>query len=405
MTTYHLPTTVAPTLATTPPVLENHVELIGEVFASHRNRKWNERDAPIARPGDTRESAAMQRLRLQITELNGTLTMIPLAITRTTAHAALLLDLVNGDRVRVIGLLTHEDTYDGRFITPDTPQGRPTREVRVRVLSLARADVGDEDGSFAQLRGEITEPPAIRTHPTLANLRIVHCKLRVVSRIPDRRGGELVERHVLPVDVPLDLTDAEASMVRGNVIAVQGLLDVVTTEITGDAFIDDRVTEVREDWSLQSTQLNEAEHLVAGRQVARTLRTLSTERSLRLRATKVTLITGERGELRETQRTRTAHVQQLRRGGRTQRQLSSTESEAAPPAQVTVATPTEAIEEGTPSAAAGTRRHRRQSGSAVLPAVSMATSLVDVGPHRTAVDQTLELGIVAFVEDASEVQI
>lgn len=404
MTTYHLPTAVAPTLATTPPVVENAVELIGEVFASHRNRKWNERGQPIARPGDTKESAAMQRLRLQITELNGTLTVIPLAITRTTAHAALLLDLLNGDRVRVTGLLTHEDTYDGRFITPDTPQGRPTREVRVRVLSLARVDAGDEDGSFVQLRGEITEPPAIRTHPTLANLRIVHCKLRVVSRIPDRRGGELVERHVLPVDVPLDLADAEAAMVRGNVIAVQGLLDVVTTEITGDAFIDERVTEVREDWSMQSTELEAAEHLAAGRQVARTLRTLSTERSLRLRATKVTLITGERGELRETQRTRTAHVRQLRSGGRPLRRLSSTESEVAPPEQVTLAAPSEPADGGTSTAVTTTRRYRRQGRSTGPTGVSTSTRLADVDPQQTVGGRAWEQDTAVLIEGDPEGQ-
>ena len=364
MTTYHLPTTVSTPLATpTAPVVENHVELIGEVFASHRNRKWNERGQPIARPGDTRESAAMQRLRLQITEPNGALTVISLAVTRTTAHAALLLDLLNGDRVRVTGLLTHEDTYDGRFITPDTPQGRPTREVRVRVLSLARAEAADEDGSFVQLQGEITEPPAIRAHPTLANLRVVHCKLRVVSRIPDRRGGELVERHVLPVDVPIDLTDAEAAMVRGNVIAVQGLLDVVMTAINGDAFIDERVTEVREDWMAQSAQLDEAESQTAGRQVARMLRTLGTERSMRLRATRVTLISGERGELRETQRTRTAHVRQLRSGGRTQRRMAGMPAREVVEAEVAQDRPVEQPDSGrdasTPMPSAP-RRHRKQ---------------------------------------------
>jgi hypothetical protein len=171
-----------------------------------------------------------------------------------------------------------------------------------RRLELQR--LGRTDDHEHGLRGEITEPPAIRTHPTLANLRVVHCKLRVVSRIPDRRGGELVERDVSPIDVPIDLHEAEAAMVRGNVIAVQGLLDVVMTAINGDAFIDERVTEVREEWSLQRAQLDEPGQETAGRQVARTLRTLGTERSMRLRATKVTLITGIPGELRETQRTR-----------------------------------------------------------------------------------------------------
>lgn len=309
-------TTIDPIAMTAATIIENQVELVGEVFASHRNRKHNERGLPIARPGDTAQSAAMQRLRLQLIELNGTLNVIAIAVTRTTTNAALLLDLLNGDRVRVTGLLTHEETYDGRFISPDMPQGRPTREIRVRVTSLARAEETDLDGSFVQLQGEITEPPAVRSHPTLTNLRVVRCKLRCVSRIPDGRGGELVERHVLPVDVPIDLRDVEVAMVRSNVIAVQGVLDVLMIEIAGDDLIEQRLIEVREDWSARSAELEADARSQAGREVARTLRTLGTERTLCLRATKVTLVSGQLGELRETQRARTAHVRQLRSGGR-----------------------------------------------------------------------------------------
>lgn len=356
MTTMIPTTPSAPTVVLAAPIIENEVELVGEVFASHRNRRHNERGLPIARPSDTVQSAAMQRLRLQITELNGTLTVISIAVTRTTDNAALLLELKNGERVRVRGLLTHEETYDGRFISPEMPQGRPTREVRVRVTGLARAEATDLDGSFVQLRGEITEPPAVRAHPTLTNLRVVRCKLRCVSRIPDGRGGELVERHVLPVDVPIDLRDVEAAMVRGNVITVQGVLDVLTTEIAGDEVIEQRLIEVREDWEVRSAELESDARSQAGREVARTLRTLGTERSLCLRATKVTLVSGQCGELREAQRTRTAHIRQLRNGSRRRGSTLVVAVEPPAPGGMAVAGDLgEAVSSGEPP-----RRHRKR---------------------------------------------
>lgn len=382
-------TTIADATVTAATIIENQVELVGEVFANHRNRKHNERGLPIARTGDTAQSAAMQRLRLQIMELNGTLSTIPIAVTRTTKNAALLLDLLNGDRVRVTGLLTHEDTYDGRFISPEMPQGRPTREIRVRVTSLARAEATDLDGSFVQLQGEITEPPAVRGHPTLTNLRVVRCKLRVVSRIPDGRGGELVERHVLPVDVPIDLRNVEAAMVRGNVIAVQGVLDVLMTEIARDEVIEQRLIEVREDWSARSAELEPDARTQAGREVARTLRTLGTERSLCLRATRVTLVSGALGELRETQRARTAHIRTLRSGGRphytTMRSLDSSANGTNG-----ISESAHGATEGTQAPVVGTRRNRKRLPDSHQDQLHNAGEVMDQPAEGLAATRTAE---------------
>lgn len=178
----------------------------------------------------------------------------------------------------------------------------------------------------------------------------------MVSRIPDGRGGELVERHVLPVDVPIDLRDVAAAMVRGNVIAVQGVLDVLTTEIAGDEVIEQRLIEVREDWSARSAELEPDARTQVGREVARTLRTLGTERSLCLRATRVTLVSGDLGELRETQRARTAHIRTLRSGGRPQRPVAHAAAFAA--TSPMAALPDD--EDGAASSATIPHRHRKR---------------------------------------------
>lgn len=308
--------------------VENEAEIVGEVFAARRYA--SERGKPVARAGDSLRSAMMQQLHLHVVELHGVAYTIPIAVNLTTANVGLLLELRNGDRVRVGGMLTHEDGFDTRYISPEHPDGRPVREVRLRVNMLARAGDDDLDGSFVRLSGEITEPPLISMHESQSNLRVGRCKLRVVSRMPDRRGGEIVERHVVPLDVPVDLGGSGAALRSANRIEIQGYLDALSIRIAGDRLVSGEVEALRRDWAHRRGDLDAEERRSASREVARTIRGLAREQRLRVRVTRIRLLSGTPlDDEREVHHLRVSYLQSLRAQTR-QRRLRSVGVAAAP---------------------------------------------------------------------------
>ncbi len=284
------------TAASAPPI--NHIEIVGVlVTGSPRNGKATTGPVHAVRSMG-RYSAHVHRLLLQIAEEDGAVYTLPLDVpSALPEHHALLAALHVGDRVRVVGRLRMDSTYDRRFATTANPDGRPTTQVLVAVQHLAAATDADIDGSWAHLVGCISVPPSIRRHEQAPDDAVARTSLVVEWNEPSRRAGsrqQITRIDRVPLDVPLAVTGSDNALRAGNRVRIEGRLEPFQRRLRPDAnaVVQQHLATLQTQWQADTATLSPPERTRREREQVQQLRRLQSEQRLRVRAGYIALLDG-----------------------------------------------------------------------------------------------------------------
>jgi len=284
-----------PATPPTPPL--NHIEVVGRLLAPHGRDGEVGRPVQAVRPA-SRYSAHVHRLLLHVAEEDGAIYTLPLDVpSALPEHQALLAALQVGDRVRVVGRLRMDTTYDRRFATAANPDGRPTTQLVVAVQHLAAATDADVDGSWAQLTGRISVPPSIRRHEQTSDDDVARTSLVVEWSEPSRRAGsrqQITRIDRVPLDVPLAIAGSTSALRAGNRVAIEGRLEPFQRQVRPDAnpVVQQHLTALEAQWQADAATLRVHERTRRERDHLQHLRRLRAEQRLRVRAGYVALLDG-----------------------------------------------------------------------------------------------------------------
>ena len=274
----------------------NQIEVVGRLVA-HDGRSGPAVVQPHA--GAARYHAYGPRLRMQVVEEDDLVYTLPIDLMLgDPAQQALVDTLQVGDRVQIGGRLRAERTFDRRFATAGHPEGRPTMQLTVVVAQLVSAPPDAVDGSWVQLVGRISVPPAIRHHEHLPDEQVARTSLVVEWHEPSRRPGsrfQISRIDRIPLDIPLSVDGSSAALRTGNRVCVEGRLEPFQRPLRPQTnrIVAEHLDELQARWQAEQATLRAAERDQRQRQYLQTLRRLQQEQRLRVRAGYIELLDGQ----------------------------------------------------------------------------------------------------------------
>lgn len=312
--------------------LTNYVEVVGVL---ERTGRLN--DAKVIARRYSEVGAAVEQLRVQVLDAAGTVAYgmrlaVPAALRRSIG--AQVATLSEGQRIKVWGHLNRPIRYDTRFRDPLSTEpdlGREYREVVVEVRGMALATEDDIDGTLVVLQGRVLRPPFIGRHDTDVNLEVARTTLEVGWSFPARPDRPGVLEHgctTLLIEAPLALENAAATYAAGNVVRIEGRLEPFVERLDPDRargpvrrqrgaseanVVAEAIARLDAEWEARRGTLTGTELVKAERSYYARRRSLQQDRSLRVRAGRITLVEGTIITVAEARRQRTERMERRRR--------------------------------------------------------------------------------------------